>query len=292
LLPADYRKPFNAEEKALKATKAAERIAGLEKAADLYRELDKDVKDHPNARRYVQYRLAKVAVLLAQEEPAKTEEAIKALEAYRTANPTGWEITLALKELARLQEESGKIDDARKSYEALVEIPDLPREAKQESEILVGRLLLRGRKYTEAEKRLTALNKRLAPNDPQRGYVQAYLAESQMGQNNLGPVEAQLKDALKGSIDPRLCGVVHNLLGDYYRKKNLDEEAFWHYLRVDALYNDDAEEQAKALYYLGTLFDKVKRDKVRAEECTNRLLDKRFQGTAYQKLVPAKTKSP
>jgi tetratricopeptide (TPR) repeat protein len=289
---AEYRRPFFAEAKALGATRARDRLTGLESAVDQLKGLQKDLKDHPAALRYVQYRIAKLAVLLAQEDPTKTEDAIKALEAYRTANPGGWEITVALKELARLQEETGKIDEARKSYEALVDLPDLPREAKLESEILVSKLLLRGRKFPDAEKRLKTLEKNLPPDDPQRAYVRAYLADSQLGQNNLAQVEAQLKEALKDSVDPRLRGVVHNLLGDYYRKRNQDEEAFWHYLRVDALYNDDAEEQAKALYHLSVLFDKVKRDPMRAEQCATRLLDKRFQGTTYQKLVPAKTKEP
>jgi tetratricopeptide (TPR) repeat protein len=288
-----YRKAFYTENKALQATRAKDRLTTLETAADIMRGLEKEIKDHPGASRYLQYRIARVAVLIAQEDSTKTEEAIKALEAYRAANPGGWEITLTLKELARLQEETGKFEEARKSYEALVDIPGLPSEARLESEILVSKLLLRGRKFPDAEKRLKTLEKGLPPDDPQRAYVQVYLAESQLGQNNLGQVEAQLKAALKTSVDPRLRGVVHNLLGDYFQKQGQSEEAFWHYLRVDALYNDDPEEQAKALYYLGTLFDKVKRDKGRADACIARLLeDKRLQGTTYEKLAKVNAKKP
>src|SRR2546421_350036 len=79
---------------------------------------------------------------------------IKALTDYKTLNPAGWEIVPALKTLARLQEENGKTDDARKTYEELGDLADVPREVKMESDMLVSRLLLRGGKYADAEKKL------------------------------------------------------------------------------------------------------------------------------------------
>ena len=69
-----------------------------------------------------------------------------------------------------------------------------------------------------------------------------------------------------------------------------ERQALWQYLRVDALYGEDVEEQAKALYHLVGLFDKVKKDPIRGKECAARLLDKRFAGTAYQRLLMQETK--
>jgi hypothetical protein len=64
-----------------------------------------------------------------------------------------------------------------------------------------------------------------------------------------------------------------------------------HHLRVDAPYNEDPEEQAKALYYLRELFDSQKRDPIRAKECARRLqADKRLAGTVYQRLAAGKDK--
>ncbi len=85
--------------------------------------------------------------------------------------------------------------------------------------------------------------------------------------------------------------MAYNLLGDYYSRKGQAEEAFWNYLRVDAMYNEDIEEQAKALYRLTTLFDKVKKDPIRGKEYADRLQGTRFAGTTYQKLAkPAEKK--
>jgi hypothetical protein len=281
----EFRKPFVAEDKALKETRAKQRAELMDKAMDAFRDLEKELRGNANARRYIQYKIAQLATIQAKEDPTKTDAAIKELTAYKTANPSGWEIVSALKELAKLQEALSKTDEARKTYEELTAVPEIPKDVKLESELLVSRLLLRALKYADAEKRLKSLEASMPPDDPQRPYIQAYLADSQIGQGNLGQAETQLKEALKASADSKLRGVVHNLLGDYYRKKNQDEDAFWQYLRVDSLYNEDPEEQAKALYYLRTLFDKVKRDPARAKECANRLRDERFAGTTFQRLA-------
>jgi hypothetical protein len=77
-----------------------------------------------------------------------------------------------------------------------------------------------------------------------------------------------------------------NTLGDYYRETGKQEDAFWQYLWVDIVYNQDKHEQAKALYHLSKLFDHVKGDAARAVACRERLLkDKEFSGLEYQKLA-------
>ena len=213
---------------------------------DGFKKLDGMMRGKPSARRYIQWKVAEVTVLQAQDDPTRTDEAIKLLTEFKKDNPGSWQILEALKTLAKLQEEAGKADDARKTYEELADAPDVPRELKQESEILVGRLLLRTGKFKDAEKRLQKLGATMSAGDAQRPFVDVYLAESQIGQDNPPAVEKQLKEAIRHNSDARLRGLAYNLLGDHYRKTNKDEEAFWSYLRVDAMYNDDAEEQAKA----------------------------------------------
>jgi tetratricopeptide (TPR) repeat protein len=279
-----FRKPFTAERNALRERDRKKRAEALAEAQKGFEALAGLLAGAVNARRYVEYKVAQVAVQRAEDDPTLVDAAIKALSDYKTANPAGWEIVPALRTLAKLQEDSGKPLDAQKSYEELSRIPDAPLALRQEAEILVGRLLLRGEKFGEAESWLRKLEVKLPKNDPQRGFIQAYLAASQLGQNNLKGVEEQLKEAIRGSEDGRLRGLAYNLLGDYYQQRNQLEEAFWQYLRVDALYTDDPEEQAKALYQLRILFDKARRDPIRARECAQRLLkDDRLAGTAYQR---------
>ena len=120
--------------------------------------------------------------------------------------------------------------------------------------------------------------------------IASYLVESRLGRGALDGVAKELADVIKSSGDARLRGVAHNLLGDYYQKVNQQDEAFWHYLRVDAMYPDDAEEHAKALYHLALLFDKVKKDPVRGKECAARLMEPRLAGTSYQRRWAAQSK--
>src|SRR5262249_19128660 len=142
--------------------------------------------------------------------------------------------------------------------------------------------------YAEAEKILSSLDKDLLASDINKPFVQAYLAEARLGLNKTAGVDTQLQAALKAGTDPALRALVYNLLGDFHRLKNNNKEAFWHYLRVDAQYNSDPEELAKALYYLSSLFDSVKKDPIRGKECMRRLLDKTFAGTRYQALAKQK----
>jgi hypothetical protein len=285
-----FRQPFAVEERARKEERPRQRGELLQNAEEAFRKLEQDVKGSPQAQRYIQYKVAEVLALQARDEPKRAEEAIRALGAFVKEHKDGWQIQGALKLLGKLQEEAGNVDEARKAYEELAAVPGVPPGTKRESEVLVARLLLRGEKYPEAEKKLSALEKELGEGDPLKPYVLAYLADSRMGQGKLKGVEGQLKGAARAGGDNKLRALGSNLLGDYYRRRGKPEEAFWQYLRVDALYPDDAEEHAKALYYLRGLFDKVKRDPVRARECAGRLAEKRFAGTAYQKKAAAEKK--
>jgi hypothetical protein len=299
----DFRRPFNAEDQALdmeaalakaktdkeRARARAKRDALLETALKGYRDLEGKLAGSPHARRHVRYKIAHVLVLQARDEDReKVGAAIEALKAFAADNSSGWQIVGALRTLGKLQEKAGKTDDARKTYEALSEVPDVPADVKQESEVLVARLYLRGKKYPEAEKKLAALEGSLPAGDAMRAYVMVYRAESQLGQGNLKPVEKQLQAALRATSDDRVRALAHNLLGDYYWRQGKNEEAFWQYLRVDVVYNQDPEEHAKALYYLSKLFDQVKGQPARAKECAARLAEPLFAGTLYQRLANEK----
>jgi hypothetical protein len=241
------------------------------------------VKDVPNAHRYLQWKIAEVMALQSKDDPSKLDAALAALAAYKTEFASGWEIVPCLKLLAQMLEDKGDAEGASKVYTDLAAVPDLPKEMKQESEILGVRLLLRVSKFAPAEARLKAIQAGLAKDDPQRAFVDVFLVQSQMAQGNTAQAEPQLQAVLRGATEPGVRGLAHNLLGDFYRLRNQPEQAFWHYLRVDVLYNQDKEEQAKALFYLAKLFDKVKNDPIRAEECLTRLRSPAFAGTSYQR---------
>jgi hypothetical protein len=150
------------------------------------------------------------------------------------------------------------------------------------SNLKSAKLLMRAEDFKGAETKLRAIAAELKENDPQRGYLLVNIAQAQIAQNNLGDdVEKQLTTAASGG-DDALKAAAHNALGEFFEMKKQPEEAFWHYLRVDVMFSQDREEDAKALYHLVKLFDSVRKDLEKSQKCYDRLTDKSFAGTEYQ----------
>jgi hypothetical protein len=280
----EYSAPFTAEAKALDpTTKPADKPKRLAEARTLFETLASKLANEPSASatRFIHFKVIQIAALQAKDDPTQIEPTIKLLLAFKKEHDKGWEIVPALKLLARMQEDKGDIAEARQTYLDLAKIPNLPKEVKQEVDLLVAQLSLRSGKMDEALQTLDGLRTSLPAADPQRAFVLVYLAQAQLSLNKLNDVEANLKAALAASSEPAVKCLAHNTLGDYYRKKNQNEEAFWEYLRVDALYPPDRNEHAKALYYLSKLFADVKKDKVKSQEYLDKL--KLLEDTEYAK---------
>ena len=284
LSAVEYRRPFGKVESALRpGTKADRRATLLADALKGFKELDAELLDVPAAHRYMQFKVAEVLAYQAQDDPSKVDAAVAALSAFQKDFPSGWETVPCLKLLARLQEEKGDAAGALQTYRSLAQVPGAPPAVRQESTVLVARSLLRGGKASEAEAELKGLQAKMSTTDPQRPSVEVFLAQCRLAQGQLGQVEAPLRAALQNTADAAVRAAAHNLLGDYYLAKGQPGPAFWEYLYVDTLYNQDRDEHAKALYHLSKLFDKVKRDPTRARQCAERLKDKQYAGTLYQR---------
>jgi tetratricopeptide (TPR) repeat protein len=210
---------------------------------------------------------------------------LEALKKYKDTYATGWEIVPCLTMSARLHEEQGDTAGALEVYEALLGIPDVPKDIRRDSEMNSAQMLLRVKSYQQAETKLKALSESLPSDDPQKAMVQVFMVQSQMAQGKFDQAEAALQATLQSTSDPRLKAAGHNLLGDYYRLKKpaQDEEALWQYLKVDTLYSQDKDEHAKALYFLSKLFETVQNNKARAQQCLEKLIDKGYASSEYHK---------
>ena len=160
--------------------------------------------------------------------------------------------------------------------------PDAPPDVQLTANLQVARLLSRDNKNADAEQKLKSVAASMKADDPQRTYVQVSLAQTQVAQGNIKEAEAPLKAAVAGAGDDHLKALAYNALGDYYLQNKQPDEAFWQYLRVDAVYNQDREEHARALYNLWKLFESVRGDQQRSNECLQKLEDKSLAGTDYQ----------
>jgi hypothetical protein len=276
----EFRTPHAKETDALGKV-GDDRKKGLDEAVGMYNALLKKVKSSPTAKRFIEYRIAMAAVEEAKNEPTKTQAAIDALNAFRTANGGGWEIIPATQTAARLLEESGDKSGAMSAYADLANNTDVPTNIRLDMNLLVARMLMRDGKYKDAGDKLTAVLAD-AKDEKQKAYVQVYLIQTQAAQGQAVNV-ADLQKAIQGAgDDDKLKALTFNTLGDYYEQAKQPEEAFWRYLRVDVLYNQDREEHARALYHLWKLFDSVRGDAQRSKECLDRLKDKSLDGTDYQ----------
>ncbi|MFQ3651349.1 MAG: hypothetical protein SNJ75_13525 [Gemmataceae bacterium] len=280
----EYNRGFVNESNWEKAT-GTKRDEFFSRALDGFREIERRLIGRPEARRYLQYRIAMLLVNASRENPSKRDDAINALKEFTSDNLTSFTIINALTTQGRLLEEANRPDEARVAYEALASLPGVPPSVARQGDLLVGRMFLRSGKFAEAQKRFASLASKLGPGDADKPCVDIYLTESQIGLGKTDGADKALLAAIQATEDGRLRALAHNLLGDLKMKKGQQAQAFWHYLRVDALYNDDPEEHARALFHLATLYDKVKNDPARASETKRRLFDEAFKATRYQKLA-------
>ncbi|HTU90446.1 MAG TPA: hypothetical protein VMF69_10265 [Gemmataceae bacterium] len=279
---------------ALDETSARKKVDELESALLAFRELDNNDKLRriTAVHRYFQYRIAQTTALLAQDDVNRRSAAFTALNDFKTAFADGWEIVPALQLLASLQEDKGDTEAASKTYADLSELPGISPAMKLQSQLRGSRLLLRALKFSEAEEKLKQVESAMPAADPQRAFVEVYLIQSRIAQKrNLDGIDKKLEQIVRAGKDGGLCALAHNALGDYYRVKGDDAQAFWEYCKVDMLYNQDKEEHAKSLYYLSHLSEKPPRNNpARAEEFLARLKSPQFDGTMYQRLAAAEKK--
>jgi hypothetical protein len=287
-----YRKAQREEEKMQQPTLDADtRKKSFQEALAAYRELAEGSKESKAATRHMHYCVARLLARRSEDDPEQADAAVTQLKKFLAEHGDGWQVVQASRLLGQLQESRGDLAGAQKTYEQLAARDDVPKETRQEADLFVARMLIRGNKAAEAEAKLRKLAQALPPTSPEAPKVQVYLAQCEVATGKLDAAETKLKGMLAGDLEDGVKGLVYNALGDVARQRGKAEDAFWDYLWVDVVYNQDKHEQAKALYYLSKLFADVKNDPARAQQCRKRLLEgKDFLGLDYQKLA-AKEKS-
>lgn len=283
----EFHRPFNREDEAMKPTTSLEdRRRLLAQAASLYRGVAQRLPETSYPSRYVQFRLAQLMARQAELDASLEGAAAAALTGFMDRHAESWELIPCARLLARIQEGRGDLVSAQKTYEELLSQSALPAEARRDCDLAVVRLMLRRKQHTQAEKKLLALQKQLAADDPLLPQLRVNLAECRIADGRLAEAEPDLKAILKGNAEGGTKALACNALAEGYERANRLEEAFWQFLWVDVIYHQDPEEHARALYHLSKLFRQVKSDPVRAEQCREKLLkDPAFAGKQYQLLA-------
>jgi predicted negative regulator of RcsB-dependent stress response len=286
LVRFDYRGAHNSETSAYTAPTAEERKKSLASALTKYKELLPKVTEE-KPKRHIEFVLAKLQARQAEDDASERDAAIDKLAKFKKDYPDSWQITACSKLLAALQMEKKDFAAAQKTFEELAAIPNLSKEVRQEADLMTAQVLIGGKNYAEAEKKLQELMKAVPPDDPQAVRIQVSLAECLAATGKIDQAVPQVQAVIAKTADNDLKALAYNTLGDCYRLANKPEDALWAYLWVDVVYHQNRQEHAKALYHLYKLF-KERQDEAKAKQCKDRLeKDKQFAGLEYQRLVEA-----
>src|SRR5262249_20162139 len=152
-----------------------------------------------------------------------------------------------------------------KTYEELAALPGVGKEVKQECDLQVARVLIRGKQFADAEQRLKQILNSVDADDPQAVRARVHLAECLGASKKLDEAVKQLEGLIAKTTDNDLKALAYNTLGDCYRYNNRPKEALWPYLWVDVIYHQDKREHARAVEQLARLFEELG-DKNRAKQ--------------------------
>ncbi len=265
-----YRPALNRERAADTAAKEADRKKALEEAVSHYRKALPGLSQRRFAQRHVQYKIARLLARLAEDDSSQVGAALEALTHFKQDHPRSWQVSSCAKLLAELQLAKEDYEGAQKTYAELAALPGLPREISQECTLLVTQVLLRGKKYADAEARLRDILKKVPPEDPQAVRARVYLAVCSAAADKLDEAVRQLEGILATSTDNEVKAIAYNTLGDCYRLKNRPRDALWAYLWVDVIYHQNRREHAKAIAQLAKLFEELG-DSARASQYQEKL---------------------
>jgi tetratricopeptide (TPR) repeat protein len=291
---------YDKEPEEMSQARAAERGRRYEDAAAQYRAA---LKKAPASQRFLQahlnFKLARLAALMAEGKPGAARQlAIEDLRNFRRDYPESRQTMECLELLGNLLIQEGQ--SAQEVIDALAGVKKKHGEFKElgaRSDLLEARLLVeeaRGllrdqpdrarEKYALAQGKLQALLKAVDKSAELESKVA--LAECRAVQGDQAGALQDLNVILREAGDDRTRAAVYLGKGDCYRLQQQPREAMWEYRWVDVVYNQDREQQARALFHLQEVFDALK-DVKRAQDCRERLV-KDFADTRYARLVSAK----
>lgn len=248
-------------------------------------------------RRHLEYKVAEMRTAQA-DAGGNAGPAIDALRAFLQTNPDARQALSCLENLGRLL-----VTTRQSANEVVQGLSQLRAKYGNDAKDLAGRCdLLRidllsldleltyakdgaaaVAKATEAGKALAEMTK--SADRSAQADLTARQAFCQALAGGVAAAQSAWDGQLKSSDDPRSRAAVHLARGDFLRLTQKYRDAMWDYLWVDTVYFADREQQAKALYHLAEVFDKLG-DAPKSREAHDRLLgDVRLKDTRYQKLL-------
>jgi hypothetical protein len=136
----------------------------------------------------------------------------------------------------------------------LAKTENLPKEVRQEADLMSVDLLMQSDRPAEAEGKIRSLLGSVPANDPLRPRLEVYQIGCAAKDAKLDEVVNKLETIIANTKDNGLKALAYNTLGDCYKAKEKARDAMWSYLWVDQVYNQDRAEHAKAVDRLAKVF--------------------------------------
>ncbi len=285
-----YQVAKKAEAEADTSTDPTKRKAALATAIEKYQETLKLINPpHPSAHRNLEYKVAVLTLRQAVADQTSTAGALAKLQQFRARHPNSWQINHVMPALAHMQMEAGDFKGAAATFQDMSEMEVFTADVRRHAELMVVTVTVKSGDLKGAQKKLDDLEKRAAGNPAFASRVKMTRAEVLVGEKKFDQATPILQQLVKDSKDVQIKAQAHNALGECLFKANRYNEALWEFLYVDAVYSQDKNERAKALYYLWKTFEQLNNEE-RARECRQMLSETQFAGTEFQVRAMKETK--
>ena len=285
-----YKVAKDAEKEANETTDPAKRKAALGIAIKNYSETITKMLPHKNAKRTLEYKVAVLMLRQATIEQLATDKALAKLQAFKTAHPSCWHLVHVMPTIAEIQLNDKDYKGAEATFQEMAEMEALPADIRLTAELDIVQVNLRAGNPDKAQKKLDELTKRADKNPALLSRVNMARAEVLMSQEKTDEAVGLLKQIVKDASDKTIKAMAHNMLGESYFRANRYNDAVWEFLWVDAVFNQDRNQHARALYYLWKTFEQLNNAE-RAQECREMLLnDRQFTGAEYQRKAASEVK--
>lgn len=282
---APYRLARDAEKDA-ESDDPKKRATALQTAVANYNITMQKMLRETTAQKYAARQLEfKVAVLMVRQatDQVGSDRAVIKLKEFKTKFADSWQIHQVMPLIAQLQMESKDFKEAALTYQEMADMPTLPTDVRRDAELKVVEVMVRANDIAGANSRLDLLEKKNASIPAMASRVKMARADVMIGQKQYDKAIPVLQDVVKNNTDKQIKALAHNHLGECLFKAARYNEALWEFLWVDAVFNQDREQHAKALFYLWKTFEQLNNQE-RSQQCLQMLLEERqFNGTEFQR---------
>jgi tetratricopeptide (TPR) repeat protein len=269
---------FDGEPPTLSQAQSNERSGSLDTALTRYQEIQQEY-DGENKQLVtdLKFLIARTKVKAALADPARRDEAIKAIQSFRSENKTNFRyLESTLLEAQLVATDAARVEDAR---QLLREVEASSVKGYQlQAGVQLGRLLLGANNLAEA---LTAFDKVIQQSAGDAGSTGALLdgllgrAMCLQKQGQSGEAVRSLDEVISraGESATQTLAEAWVLKGDCFRAQDQPKDALYAYLHVDVLYASEPAAHAEALYRLAGLWAPAGHQD-RADDALQRLTEK------------------